>query len=136
MITEDKITELFCIANDFCKFFDTMMSKNSLKSSVKLNYHRDSMLSNSEVMLIIVPGFLVHSCRCSHACTEQRLDGVVRNRLIRILTDAGTRHEGFYEGHSVGCYSCFCLWFVTVAGFLYYLTMKVTNYVCCHLSAK
>ena len=98
MITEDKITDLFCIADDFCKFFDTMRSKNTLKSSVKLNYHRDSMLSNSEVMLIIVQGFLVHSCRCSHACMEQRLDGVVRNRLIRILTDAGTRHEGFYEG--------------------------------------
>ena len=27
MITEDKITELFCIADDFCKFFDAMMEK-------------------------------------------------------------------------------------------------------------
>ena len=26
MITEDKVTELFCIADDFCKFFDAMMS--------------------------------------------------------------------------------------------------------------
>ena len=25
MITEDKFTELFCIADDFCKFFDDMM---------------------------------------------------------------------------------------------------------------
>ena len=25
MITEDKVTELFCIADDFCKFFDAMM---------------------------------------------------------------------------------------------------------------
>ncbi len=24
MITEDKVTELFCIADDFCKFFDAM----------------------------------------------------------------------------------------------------------------
>ena len=27
MITEDKVTELFCIADDFCKFFDAMMEK-------------------------------------------------------------------------------------------------------------
>ena len=25
MITEDKVTELFCIADDFCKFFDAMI---------------------------------------------------------------------------------------------------------------
>ena len=24
MITEDKITEIFCMADDFCKFFDAM----------------------------------------------------------------------------------------------------------------
>ena len=24
MITEDKVTELFCMADDFCKFFDKM----------------------------------------------------------------------------------------------------------------
>ena len=32
MITEDKVTELFCIADDFCKFFDAMMEKYTLKS--------------------------------------------------------------------------------------------------------
>ena len=26
-ITEDKVTELFCIADDFCKLFDAMMEK-------------------------------------------------------------------------------------------------------------
>lgn len=25
MITEDKVTELFCIADDFCKVFDAQM---------------------------------------------------------------------------------------------------------------
>jgi len=24
MTTEDKVTEIFCMADDFCKFFDTM----------------------------------------------------------------------------------------------------------------
>ena len=31
IITEDKVTELFCIADDFCKFFDAMMEKHTLK---------------------------------------------------------------------------------------------------------
>ena len=26
-LTENKVTELFCIADDFCKFFDAMMEK-------------------------------------------------------------------------------------------------------------
>ena len=32
MITEDKVTELFCIADDFCKFFDAMMEKYTAES--------------------------------------------------------------------------------------------------------
>ncbi len=31
MITEDKITEIFCMADDFCKFFDAMTVKYMLK---------------------------------------------------------------------------------------------------------
>lgn len=27
MVTEDKVTELFCMADDFSKFFDVMMEK-------------------------------------------------------------------------------------------------------------
>ena len=54
MITEDKVTELFCIADDFCKFFDAMMEKYTIKEAKKRNYHRDSTLSKSEVMLIMI----------------------------------------------------------------------------------
>ena len=32
MLTEDKVTELSCIADDFCKFFDAMMEKYTLNS--------------------------------------------------------------------------------------------------------
>ena len=35
MITEDKITELFCMADGFCKFSDAMMEKYTLKSNKK-----------------------------------------------------------------------------------------------------
>ena len=31
MFTEDKVTEIFCIADDFCKFYDAMMAKYTVK---------------------------------------------------------------------------------------------------------
>ena len=54
MITEDKVTELFCMADDFCKFFDAMMEKYTLKSDKKRRYHRDSNMSKAEIMLIMI----------------------------------------------------------------------------------
>lgn len=54
MITEDKVTELFCMADDFCKFFDAMTKKYTLKSDNKRAYHRDSTMSKSEIMLIMI----------------------------------------------------------------------------------
>jgi len=35
MITEDKVTVIFCMADDFCKFFDAMTTKYTLKSLSK-----------------------------------------------------------------------------------------------------
>ena len=39
MFTEDKITEIFCIADDFCNFFDAQMKKYTFKSDKKRQYH-------------------------------------------------------------------------------------------------
>ena len=60
MITENKVIELFCMADDFCKFFDTMMSKYTLKHTAKRKYHRDSTMSKAEIMLIMI---LFHDSR-------------------------------------------------------------------------
>ena len=60
MITEDKVTELFCMADDFCKCFDAMMEKYTLKSDKKRRYHRDSTKSKAEIMLIIVLNSSTH----------------------------------------------------------------------------
>ena len=35
MITADKVTEIFCIADDFCKVFDAQMAKYSFKAERK-----------------------------------------------------------------------------------------------------
>ena len=57
MFTEDKATEIFCIADDFCKVFDTQMEKYTIKSNSKSKYHRDSTMLKAEIMIIIL---LVH----------------------------------------------------------------------------
>ena len=54
MITEDKVTEIFYMADDFCKFFDAMVAKYTLKPTGKRKYHRDSTVSKAEVMLIMI----------------------------------------------------------------------------------
>ena len=54
MITGDKVIELFCMADDFCKFFDRMVAKYTFKSAVKRSYHRNSIMSKAEIMLITV----------------------------------------------------------------------------------
>lgn len=58
MLTEDKVTEIFCIADDFCKFFDTTIEKYSIKATHRRKYHRASTMSKAEVMMILI---LFHS---------------------------------------------------------------------------
>ncbi|GAB6982430.1 hypothetical protein JCM15908A_08050 [Prevotella dentasini JCM 15908] len=42
------------MADDFCKFFDTMMAKYTLKPFNKRKYHRDSTMSKAEIMLVMI----------------------------------------------------------------------------------
>ena len=53
LITESKVIELFCMTDDFCKFFDAMMTKYALKPATKRKYHRDSTMSKVGIMLIM-----------------------------------------------------------------------------------
>ena len=58
MITEDKVTEIFYIADDFCKVFDAQMAKYTFKAERKRKYHRASRMSKAEIMVIMI---LFHS---------------------------------------------------------------------------
>lgn len=49
-----KVIELFCMADDFCKFFDAMMAKYTLKPVMRRPYHRASTMSKAEIMLIMI----------------------------------------------------------------------------------
>ncbi len=61
MITDDNVTEIFCMADDLAtpifnsaSFFDDMMAKYTLKCNGKRNYHRNSTMSKAEVMLVMI----------------------------------------------------------------------------------
>ena len=55
MITKDKVTEIFCIADDFCKEFSAEIKKNSLKApDGRKHRQRESQLSDSEIITILI----------------------------------------------------------------------------------
>ncbi len=55
MITESKVTEIFCIADDFCKEFEVEMAKNALPSTtVTSKRKRKRMMSDAEVITILI----------------------------------------------------------------------------------
>lgn len=56
MFTDDKITEIFCLADDFCKYFDNQVKKYMLsdQTTSKRKYHREPTMSKAEIMLIMI----------------------------------------------------------------------------------
>ena len=57
MLTEDKITEIYCIADDFLKLFNDQLKKHAITDrniSGKRKYHRESTMRETEVMTIMI----------------------------------------------------------------------------------
>ena len=55
MITKDKITEIFCIADDFCKEFELETDKIGLSEKSKgCHRHRQCRMSKFEIMTILI----------------------------------------------------------------------------------
>ena len=55
MITDDKITEIFCVVDEFCKEFDKEIDRKSLLSpNGKPRRYRKASLSESEIMTILI----------------------------------------------------------------------------------
>ena len=57
MFTESKVTEIFFMADEFCKVFNRMMEKYAIEDQSrpsKRKYHRDSTMSDAEVMVIMI----------------------------------------------------------------------------------
>lgn len=55
MLTDDKVTEIFCICDDFCKEFDKEIEKNSIKASDgRKHRRRKGLMSDAEIMTILI----------------------------------------------------------------------------------
>lgn len=55
MLTDDKITEIFCICDDFCKEFDKEIVKNSIKApDGRKHRRRKGIMSDAEIMTILI----------------------------------------------------------------------------------
>ena len=85
MITGDKVIELFCMADDFCMFFDRMVAKYTFKSAVKRSYHRNSTMSKAEIMLIII---LFHDSnyRCLKHFYQERVCKHLRHLFPKVVS--------------------------------------------------
>ena len=99
MITENKVTEIFCMADDFCKFFDAMTTKYTLKPTGKRKYHRNSTMSKAEVMLImgtvlkkcVSPYFLIFV----YAKKNNKKMKLTHSQISEIISDYTSSSEGF-----------------------------------------
>jgi hypothetical protein len=85
MITGDKVIELFCMADDFCKFFDRMVAKYTFKSTAKRSYHRNSTMSKAEIMLIMI---LFHDSnyRCLKHFYQERVCKHLRHLFPKVVS--------------------------------------------------
>lgn len=64
MLSNDKITNIFCLADDFCKIFNSSIIKSLLPEETTLNKrNRKFKMSDSEVMTILIL-FHISGYRC------------------------------------------------------------------------
>jgi hypothetical protein len=64
MITGDKVIEIYCLSNDFCKIFSAHLQKYQLTTpKTTRSYSRKMTLSDAEVITILVL-FHLHGYRC------------------------------------------------------------------------
>ena len=85
MITESKVIELFCMADDFCKFFDAMMTKYMLKPATKRKYHCVSTRLKAEIMLIMIL-FHVSGYRCLKHFYQEKVCKHIRRLFPKVVS--------------------------------------------------
>ena len=102
MITVDKVTEIFCMADDFCNFFDAMTAKYALKPTGKRKYHRNSTMSKAEVMLIII---LFHDS--GYRCFIETVNDELKN--ISQVEHSIHRCFDYFIVNLLGAIAAYCL---------------------------
>lgn len=97
MITKDKVTEIFCIIDEFCKHLHVELAKNlqlpSHDGKGKLCRNRKGRLSESEIMTILLcyhfgtyRNFKEYYLNCIHGQLRQEFpDAVSYNRFVELM---------------------------------------------------
>ena len=66
MLSDGKITEIFCMADDFCKFFNETVKRHTLEENDgKKHRNKPNKLSDAEIITIMI---MIHSC--GHRCLK------------------------------------------------------------------
>lgn len=66
MLSDGKITEIFCMADDFCKFFNETVKRHTLEENDgKKHRNKPNKLSDAEIITIMI---MFHSC--GHRCLK------------------------------------------------------------------
>ena len=94
MFSEDKVTEIFYLADEFCKFFDAQQEKSMLESPKDGKKHRrkPNRLSDAEIIVILIhfhsggfrcfKHYYLHYI-CKH-CKEMFPNTVSYNRFVEL----------------------------------------------------
>ena len=56
MFSEGKVTEIFCLADEFCKFFDAQQEKSMLEAPQdgKRRRRKPNRMSDAEIIVILI----------------------------------------------------------------------------------
>ena len=94
MFPNDKIIEIFSICDDFSKVFDKTLEQKAIPncdSSKKRKYHRDGMMSDSEVMTILI---LFHD---SVILRKHSIIETINDELKNMAQVEHSRHRSFHN---------------------------------------
>ena len=104
MLSTDKITEIYCMADDFCKIFDETVKRHSV-SDGKKHRNKPNRLSDAEVITILIL-FHMEGYRClkhfyvGHVCLHCRLlfpKVVSYNRFVELEKEVAVQLEVFVK---------------------------------------
>ena len=94
MFPNNKIIEIFSICDDFNKVFDKTLEQKAIPncdSSKKRKYHRDGMMSDSEVMTILI---LFHD---SVILRKRSIIETINDELKNMAQVEHSRHRSFHN---------------------------------------
>lgn len=84
MITEDKITEIFCIADDFCKYFSSELKKHQIADGKKHRNKSCKLGSRGDYNPHTIPqqGIQMPQTLLYAVCVQAYATPVSANRII------------------------------------------------------